>query len=89
MDIDDDNLRDHEVEIASIMAPGLASLPAVDPCGGLTRDEAASPGHAANRLLRAVTEMLVPIVQRVAQLEDARSKQLQAIDAVVEDACKQ
>lgn len=69
-DVDDDNLRDLEAEIASIMAPGLASLPAVDPCGGLTRDEAASPGHAANRLLRAVAAMLVPIVQRVAQIED-------------------
>lgn len=69
-DVDDDNLRDLEAEIASIMAPGLASLPAVDPCGGLTRDEAASPGHAANRLLRAVAAMLVPIVQRVTQLEE-------------------
>lgn len=61
--------QEHDAAIAAIMAPGIASLPTSDAHGGLIRREAERTDHAAHRLLLAVAEMLLPIVQRLDKLE--------------------
>ena len=60
----------HEAAILKLMQPGLQSLPESDPHGGLTRGEAERPEHAANRLLRAVAAMLLPVVERLHRLDE-------------------
>lgn len=60
--------------INALMRPALASLPESDPLGGLTRSAAASSGHASHRLLRAVAEMLLPIAERFAALDERIDK---------------
>lgn len=61
--------KEHEAAILKLMQPGLNSLPESDPHGGLTRGEAERPEHAANRLLRAVAAMILPVVEHLHRLD--------------------
>lgn len=72
--------KEHELAIARLLQPALASLPEKDGRGGLTRDDAGRPGHAANRLLRAVAEMLLPIVQRLDRLDERQEAELRKLE---------
>lgn len=63
--------REHEAAITGLMRVALASLPESDERGGLIRSEAERPEHAANRLLRAVAAMLLPVVERLDRIDVA------------------
>lgn len=66
--------KEHEAAIVGLIQPALDFLPEKDERGGLTRSDAARPGHAANRLLRAVAEMLLPIVERLERINEANDR---------------
>ena len=64
--------KEHDEAIAGLIQPALDFLPEYDELGGLTRDDASRLGHSANQLLRAVAEMLLPLVQRLDSLRIQR-----------------
>ena len=71
--------KEHEEAIVGLMRPSLDFLPERDERGGLTRGDASRDGHAANRLLRAVAEMLLPIVQRLDWIDERHEAELRKL----------
>ena len=63
-----------EQAIASLVQLALDTLPVSDAKGGLTRGEAERPDHAAHRLLRAMAAMVLPVVDRLVQLDAANQE---------------
>lgn len=76
--------KEHEEAIVGLMRPALDFLPEKDERGGLTRGDASRDGHAANRLLRAVAEMLLPIVQRLDHLDERQETELRKLEEHVD-----
>lgn len=74
---------EREAAILALLKPALDSLPEQDAGGGLTRAEAERPG-AANRLLRAVAAMLLPVVQRMEYLDDQHDRKLDRIQEQID-----
>ena len=72
--------KEHEEAIVGLMRPALDFLPEKDERGGLTRGDASRDGLAANRLLRAVAEMLLPIVQRLDRLDERQEAELRKLE---------